>query len=484
METILRNISRRKIEEALGSLSAGFAAPLLVLDSQGKVLMGAGTNCLDRETFNSSAGRNGKMLCSEPLFFNEKRVGTLEMCLESGMGTAVAPGIARSLESFLGLEGEMVNLSSEIVRVYDELSLIQKISGMLGNEMDIERICRLVLDEAEKILSVTTIFIMLLDVERQELYTRFAIGRDGQLLRGYRIPSNQGLVGHVFNQREPVTVCDITIDGRLWLPYPAKSVLCVPLIADTKPVGMVIATDKSSGEEFWSQELQLMGIFAAEVSSAIQKANLYAEINTLFLSTVEALATAIEAKDPYTYGHSRRVAELSVAISSELGMPKNRIRKLELAALLHDIGKIGTPESILRKPEMLQPEEYEKIKEHPAKGAEILSMITEFKEIVTWIRHHHEWYDGKGYPDCLAEEQIPIEARILSVADSYDAMTSDRPYRIGMPSDTVLKIMEQFSRSQFDPAILAAFERCLQQEISSSTVDVSWVENCFSPVPA
>ncbi len=447
----------------MASLSTGFEAPLLILDNQEKVLMSAGTNCRDRKSFNSSICGDGKMLFSEPLHFKEKRVGTLVMCLESGNGKEVAPGIARSLESFLGLEGEIVNLSSEIVRVYEELSLIQKISGMLGNEMDIERICRLVLEEGDKILSVTTFFIMLLDVERQELFTRFAIGRDRDAIIGYRVSATEGLLGHVFRQREPVTVCDIAVDGRLDLPFPATSVLCVPLIADTKPVGMLIATDKLSGEEFWSQELQLMGIFASEVSSSLQKANLYEEINKLFLSTVEALATAIDAKDPYTYGHSRRVAELSVAISNEMGMPKDRVRKLELASLLHDIGKIGTPESILRKPGMLQPEEYEKIKEHPAKGAEILSMITGFKEIVTWIRHHHEWYDGKGYPDCIAAEHIPLEARILAVADSYDAMTSDRPYRKGMPSDAVLNIMGQFSRSQFDPAILEVFERCLLQ---------------------
>ncbi|MDD2319700.1 MAG: HD domain-containing protein [Geobacteraceae bacterium] len=465
MDNVLQKVSRRKIEEALESLSAGFGAALLVLDSGGKVLMGAATDCRDRAAFISSARRSGKEVYSEPLNFKERRIGTLEVCLGPGTGNGVAPGIARSLESFLGLEREIEDLSSEVIRIYEELSLIQKISGRLGNEMDVERICRLMLEEADKILSVRTLFVMLLDADRDELYTRFAIGSDGELMLGFRVPKTEGLIGHVFLQGEPVTVCDIAADGRFQLPYPAKSVLCIPLIADTKPVGMLIATDKLSGEEFWSQELQLMGIFAAEVSSALQKANLYEEINTLFLSTVEALATAIDAKDPYTYGHSRRVAELSVAIGNQLGMPKDRVRKLELASLLHDIGKIGTPESILRKPGMLKPDEYEKIKEHPAKGAEILLMITELREIVTWIRHHHEWYDGKGYPDSIAAEDIPLEARILAVADSYDAMTSDRPYRKGMPSDTVLKIMEQFASSQFDPAILNVFERCLQQGI-------------------
>jgi putative nucleotidyltransferase with HDIG domain len=226
---------------------------------------------------------------------------------------------------------------------------------------------------------------------------------------------------------------------------------------------MLIATDKLSGEEFWSPELKLMGIFASEVASSLRKAYLYEEIKKLFLSTVEALATAIDAKDPYTYGHSRRVAQVSVAICAELGLTKERIRNVELASFLHDIGKIGTPESILQKPGSLRPEEYEKIKEHPAKGAAILSTIVELREIVTWIRHHHEWYDGSGYPDRIAAEEIPLEARVITIADAFDAMTTDRPYRKGMQPETVLKIMEQFAGVQFDPAILPAFARCIRQ---------------------
>jgi putative nucleotidyltransferase with HDIG domain len=184
----------------------------------------------------------------------------------------------------------------------------------------------------------------------------------------------------------------------------------------------------------------------------------------MFINTVEAFASAIDAKDPYTYGHSRRVAQLSVAICEELGMSKKQTRLVELAAFLHDIGKIGTPESILHKPGRLQPEEFEKIKEHPAKGAEILSNIGEFHDIIKWIKHHHEWYDGKGYPDRIAAEHIPLEARIITIADAFDAMTSDRPYRKGMPLQEVIKIMDGFTRSQFDPDILDAFNRLVQDD--------------------
>jgi len=463
VEEILCRFPRGKVQEALEKLSVWFGVPLVMLDPEGATVASAGAEGVDAEVLAAVSSHNGREVAVEPLHLLGHRVGSLAVWLPPGGTRRFSRGIIRSLEELLKLEGEMDDLSSEIVRIYEELSLISSISAKLGGEMELSAICRLILEEADKILSVRTLFVMLIDREHRELATRLATGRDRAAAYGFRADASAGLVGHVFQQGEPVTICDIAVDGRLSLPYRAKTVLCVPLISDRKPVGMMIATDKLSGEEFWSQELKLMGIFASEVASAIRKARLYEEINKLFLSTVEALTTAIDAKDPYTYGHSRRVARISVAICAELGMSKERIRKVELASFLHDIGKIGTPEGILRKPGILRPDEFEKIKEHPAKGAEILSMIYEFREIITWIRHHHEWYDGKGYPDCIAAEAIPIEARVITISDAYDAMTSDRPYRKGMPSSEVMKIMRQFTRSQFDPYVLEAFQRVISK---------------------
>jgi putative nucleotidyltransferase with HDIG domain len=206
-----------------------------------------------------------------------------------------------------------------------------------------------------------------------------------------------------------------------------------------------------------------MGMLATETAASIRKAQLYENFGNMFKNTVESLATAIEAKDSYTYGHSRRVARISAAICKELGMAKKETKLVELAAYLHDIGKIGTPESILNKPGALLADEFEKIKEHPAMGAAILSNIDEFSEIVKWIRHHHEWYDGKGYPDRISADDIPIEARIMKIADAYDAITSDRPYRKGMPTADAMKIMEESTRRQFDPEIFQVFRRLLHE---------------------
>lgn len=463
MKEILKRFSRRKIEEVLGQLSTGFGVSLALVDAGGSPVVIRGATCSAMECLNGSECRAGRSKGSEPVHFKGACVGSIVVCSLPETVGHITPGIARCLENMLRLEEEMEDLSSEIVRGYEELSLISTISAKLGCEMDVDTVCRLVVEEADRILEARTIFIMLLDTEKRELATRFSMGRDREAAGGFRAAVSSGLTGHVFQQGEPVTICDITDDGRISLPWPAKSILCVPLIADAKPLGMLVATDKLSGEEFWSPELKLMGIFASEVASSLRKAYLFEVINKLFLSTVEALATAIDAKDPYTYGHSRRVARVAVAICAELGLAKERVRDVELASFLHDIGKIGTPESILQKPGSLRPEEYEKIKEHPAKGAEILSTIVELGEIVTWIRHHHEWYDGNGYPDRIAAEEIPLEARVITVADAFDAMTTDRPYRKGMQPETVLKIMEQFARIQFDPGILTAFARCIER---------------------
>jgi putative nucleotidyltransferase with HDIG domain len=449
--------------DILGELSSKFKVHLIFLDTQGNLLFNIGTESTESATDSDFLRRQGIMQAKVPIHFLADEIGSLVVCSPLHNNDEVASVIAFCLENFLKFETEIEDLSSEVVRVYEELSLLYSITNRLGSEMDVDSICQRVLEETDRVLLAHNTSIMLLDHDKNELYTRKSIGRNAEAARNFTADVSTGLIGHVLQQCDPTTVCDIDADGRISLPYPAKSILCVPLITDDKIIGLLLASDKLSGEEFWSRELKLMGMFASEVATAIRKAQLYEAISTTFINTVKAFSSAIDAKDPYTYGHSRRVAQLSVIICEELGMSKNETRLVELAAFMHDIGKIGTPESILHKPGKLEPEELEKIKEHPAKGAEILSNIAEFSEIIKWIKHHHEWYDGKGYPDQIAAEDIPIEARILTIADAYDAMTSDRPYRKAIPMKEVVMIMSEFTRSQFDPDILSVFNRLLNE---------------------
>jgi putative nucleotidyltransferase with HDIG domain len=450
-----------KLEETLKTISVKFNTPFVFLDTSGEVLVsvateGACSGCM--------AGSFRSMEAfAVPVRHLTDVIGSLAVPRDFPRDREIAAAAAYCLETVLRLEAEIEDLSSEIVRLYEELALTYSLSSKLGSEMDVDTICRRVLEEADKMLSASNMSIMLLEGDTEILRTRYCIGRDAGAAREFTMDSTSEFIGHVFRQGEPVTVCDIHRDCRFTLPYPAKSILCVPLVTDDRTIGLLLASDKLSGEEFWSQELKLMGMLATETAASIRKAQLYENISNMFINTVESFATAIDAKDPYTYGHSRRVARISVSICNELGMEKKETKLVELAAYLHDIGKIGTPEDILHKPGTLKPEEFEKIKEHPAKGAAILSNIKEFSEIIKWIKHHHEWYDGKGYPDRIAAEHIPIEARIITIADAYDAMTSDRPYRKGMPPLEVIKIMEEFTRSQFDPDILSVFRRLMDE---------------------
>ncbi len=181
------------------------------------------------------------------------------------------------------------------------------------------------------------------------------------------------------------------------------------------------------------------------------------KIRTSFFNAVTALAYALEAKDIYTSGHSQRVTEVSVAIAKHLGLPKETIEKIRLAGLVHDIGKIGVREVVLNKPGSLSEEEYEHVRLHSETGEHILTPIVGDEEILKAVRHHHERYDGNGYPDGLKGEQIPLLARIIAVADTFDAMTSERPYRKALTEEAACAEVERGRGTQFDPKAADAF---------------------------
>lgn len=177
----------------------------------------------------------------------------------------------------------------------------------------------------------------------------------------------------------------------------------------------------------------------------------------LFLSTIKSLAAAIDAKDPYTRGHSERVARFSVAIARELGLDEKSLERVQIAGLLHDVGKIGIADAVLRKPERLTEAEYAIIKGHPTLGASIMGPIRQLKDIIPGMRHHHEALDGTGYPDGLAGGEIPLMARIIAVADTFDAMTSDRLYQKAKDDDFVIQTLHRLSGSRYDPKVVQAF---------------------------
>lgn len=190
------------------------------------------------------------------------------------------------------------------------------------------------------------------------------------------------------------------------------------------------------------------------------------ELRTAYIQTIRALAEAIDAKDAYTRGHSERVAVYASRIARELSLRRELIERVYFAGLLHDVGKIGIPDAIITKPDHLNEIEYEEIKLHPEIGAKILEPVEFLRSVVPCVRHHHEWYDGckGGYPDRLVGDQIPLPSRVIVVADTVEAMTSDRPYRKALPVETVVEELHRFSGTQFDPVVVDAFLKLLEDE--------------------
>ncbi len=256
-----------------------------------------------------------------------------------------------------------------------------------------------------------------------------------------------------------------------------KANIAIPVYYKKSLLGVFILGQKLSGSKFSRQEVSFFTTLANDVSMAISNAQLIqdlqekiTEVQTLckrehkmFIHTAISLAATIDARDPYTHGHTERVTEYSLAIAEELDeLPEakeysNFKETLHIAALLHDVGKIGIPDSILNKTSHLTKEEYERVKTHPTTGATILYPIRELDIVAAEVRAHHERFDGSGYPDGLKADEIPFIARIIAVADTYDAITSDRPYRQRKMTEIAVQIIKDNSGSQFDPIIVSAF---------------------------
>ncbi len=236
---------------------------------------------------------------------------------------------------------------------------------------------------------------------------------------------------------------------------------------------------KQDKTAFTDEELGFLSVLSSDIVMALKNASLFDDLRVqlasnkkLFLNTVTALANAIEAKDKYTLGHTARVVRYSLEIAKYI-FPHDHLQskvleeELRIAALLHDIGKIGIPEKVLNKQDSLTAEERNLINTHPAIGVDILSPVSEFSSIIDGVKYHHERYDGNGYPDKLSGDKIPLVASIISVADSYDAMTTDRPYRKALSYDEAVKEIKKNSGKQFNPKIVEAFLRAYNKSPES-----------------
>ncbi len=221
--------------------------------------------------------------------------------------------------------------------------------------------------------------------------------------------------------------------------------------------GYFLAVNHARGSQFGSVQANMLHSVASILGIHSGNIELYRQQAELLAGVVRALSSAIDAKDPYTCGHSDRVARIAVLLAEDLGYSPEALTRVYLAGLLHDVGKIGVSDAILQKPGKLTEQEFEHIKTHPTTGFRILSGLRNLEDVTRVVRHHHESWDGRGYPDGLAGQDIPPVARIVAVADSYDAMASTRPYRSRMPLEKIEEILRHGAGKQWDPAVIDAF---------------------------
>jgi len=342
------------------------------------------------------------------------------------------------------------------------LETMEEVGRLLNSTLDEREVRRRAMEAATRLMRSEVGSLVLIDPETQELFFEVALGEKGEKVREIRLRPGEGIAGWVAQTGEPQIVNDTRTNPHFFKSADQKSgfvtrnMICVPVKIRDKIVGVLQAINKKRGK-FTEIDLKGFKSLADQVAIAIENAGLYKELKETFLSTAAALGDAIEAKDAYTGGHTKRVLEYSLMVGRQLDLSQEELDHLKLAAALHDIGKIGIEDRILGKPSLLEPEEAQIMESHTVIGAKIVENVRPLRAIVPGIRHHHEKYDGKGYPDALKGEDIPIVARIISVCDTFDAMTSDRPYRKGLQSEVAFQELRRQAGTQFDPAVVDAF---------------------------
>lgn len=239
-----------------------------------------------------------------------------------------------------------------------------------------------------------------------------------------------------------------------------SEVVCDPITFDEHVVGLLVAGGKQTENgEIASPEMQFLDAVAEFIGTFHENAARFFEQRAMSIGTIEALTAAIDAKDPYTRGHSERVAALAKQIALAYGIDEAEAERIRTAGIVHDVGKIGVPERVLCKPGKLDDEEFALIKMHPEIGHRILKGVLLLEHTLPGVLHHHERFDGRGYPHNLAGEAIPLQARIIGIADTFDAMSSSRSYRPAMPREKVLAEIARCAGTQFDPSVVEAFKR-------------------------
>jgi HD-GYP domain-containing protein (c-di-GMP phosphodiesterase class II) len=355
------------------------------------------------------------------------------------------------------LDTELTQLSNHLANAYEELNLVYQISGGMRINRPANDFFKQACLDVLEVMGVEGLGVALGEAHhrRQQpvLYGQLSLP-PGTVHR-----LAQELIPALQDRKGPLLINNLAGDKSFsWLGNSAKQLMAVPLQRQEIVLGCFFALNKTVGD-FDSHDAKLLNSIANESAIYLENTMLFEDAHLLMMGLLHSLTSAVDAKDAYTCGHSERVALLARHLAIEAGLGDSFAERAYMTGLLHDVGKIGVPESVLQKTGRLTPEEFEQMKKHPQIGARILQDIRQISDVIPGVLHHHERYDGQGYPANLVGENIPVMGRIICLADCFDAMTSNRTYRKAMPLEVALTEIRRCSGTQFDPSLTEAFLR-------------------------
>jgi HD-GYP domain-containing protein (c-di-GMP phosphodiesterase class II) len=376
--------------------------------------------------------------------------------------------------SISGNEGQPdTHVLAGIVEQDARLKLLYEVGRQVGSISELRQWVEQITQMTQKTMKSAASSVLLLDEKKNELVFEIAEGEAGVGLKQVRISVHSGIAGWVARNGKPLIVNDVK-RSRFWnkdidksTGFVTKSIMCAPLLAHNKAIGVLEVLNKLDGSDFTEQDLETLVSVASSAAIAIENSRLQQSVIDGCKSTIRALAATIDAKDPYTCGHSQRVVEYALLGGTSLSLSREELGVIEYAGILHDVGKIGIPDYILTKPGQLTDEEYRIMRKHPIISANIIDAVPFLEAAKKLILHHHERYDGLGYPDGLEGDDVPIGAYLLAVADTFDAITTDRPYRAALSVQHAIDELHRSSGTQLCPIAVDAFVSAIKRKSSA-----------------
>ncbi len=360
------------------------------------------------------------------------------------------------------------NLLERKILMEETITILRELNENLSSYVSLNELTDDIAKTTARIFNLNTCSLLLLNFTTDTLEMYSCIGQENNAIKKLNIKLGEEISGVAARYNEIKIINNLEINKRVFNlkleGFYKNSLASVPLTYKGRVIGVINASDKKTGKPFSDNDAEILKLISSESAIAIQNFRLFLELQENYLKTVITLAKAVDAKDPYTHMHSQNVSKYSVHLAKYIGLSSQSIETIQRAGLLHDIGKIAVKDEVLQKPGKLTDEEYAHIKIHPVKGEEIIKSLPFLGEVINLIRHHHERYDGKGYPDGIKGTTIELGARILAIADSADAMTTDRPYRKALTIEEAKNELIKNKGMQFDPDLAEAFVRILEAE--------------------